>query len=116
MHAMLQTQPATCTLLSTFSRLAQRVLQVGNMRLDLTAGPGARPLLPSPFQMQPRSESSGAQPSGATPVFPARMPDVSVGSLGWSRPYSPTPPFPDRSAFEGRPASIAFQRASDQVC
>ncbi|KAL0043681.1 hypothetical protein WJX82_005276 [Trebouxia sp. C0006] len=80
----------------------------------LTAGPGARPLLLSPFQMQPRPESSGAQPSGAAPVFPARMPDVSMGSLDWSRPYSLTLPSPARNAFEGRPGFTAFQRASDQ--
>ncbi len=36
----------------------------------LTAGPGARPLLPSPFQMQPRPESSGAQPSGGPQSIP----------------------------------------------
>ncbi|DBA74130.1 TPA: hypothetical protein ACH3X1_010935 [Trebouxia sp. C0004] len=79
-----------------------------------TAGPGSDALLASPLHMQPRPDSSGAQPTGASPVFPARMPDVSMGSLGWSRPYSPTPRFPARSPFEHRPPPAAFQQASDQ--
>lgn len=79
-----------------------------------TAGPGADAQLPLPFHMQPRPNSSGPQPAGASPVFPARMPDVSMGSLAWSGPYSPTPPFPARSAFESRPPPAAFQQASDQ--
>jgi hypothetical protein len=81
-----------------------------------TAGPGADALLPSPFHMQPRPDSSVAQPAGVSPVFPARVADVSMGSRGWSRPYSPMPPFLARSAFESRPPSAAFQQASDQVC
>ena len=112
---------------------AQRLLNDQNQLFDLgemsqmwgagrpyasraTAGPGADAQLPLPFHMQPRPNSSGPQPAGASPVFPARMPDVSMGSLAWSGPYSPTPPFPARSAFESRPPPAAFQQASDQVC
>ncbi|KAA6418359.1 MAG: hypothetical protein FRX49_11724 [Trebouxia sp. A1-2] len=80
-----------------------------------TAAPEANGHLPSPFHMQPRPDASGPQPAGASSMFPARMPDVSVGSLGWSRPYSPTLPFPARSAFESRPPPASFQQAADQA-
>ncbi|DBA83248.1 TPA: hypothetical protein ACH3X2_006755 [Trebouxia sp. C0005] len=79
-----------------------------------TAAPEANGHLPSPFHMQPRPDASGPQPAGASSMFPARMPDVSMGSLGWSRPYSPTLPFPARSAFESRPPPASFQQAADQ--